>query len=46
MKDRIIKDIRTLFEQQDDYYEPKRLSNFWNSNCNEYEIVIKIETYH
>ena len=29
IKDRIIKDIRTLFEQQEeDYHEPKRVSNF------------------
>ena len=29
IKDRIIKDIRTHFKQQEeDYYEPKRASNF------------------
>ena len=29
MKDRIIRDIRTLFEQDnDDYYKPKRVSKF------------------
>ena len=29
-----MRDIRTLFEQQreEDYYEPKRVSNFWNNN--------------
>ena len=38
IKDRIIRDIRTFFEQQEeDYYEPKRVSNFWNNNCIEYE---------
>ena len=38
IKDRIIRDIRTLFEQQEeDYYEPKRVSNFWNNNYIEYE---------
>ena len=37
MKDRIIRDIRTLFEEEEDYYEPKRLSNFQNNNCNVYE---------
>ena len=32
------KDIRTLFEQQEeDYYKPKRVSNFWNNNYIEYE---------
>ena len=34
VKNRIIKDIRTLFEQgkQEYYYEPKRVSNFGNNN--------------
>ena len=36
IKNRIIKDIRTLFEQED-YYKPKRVSNFWNNNYIEYE---------
>ena len=32
IKDRIIRDIRTLFEQQEeDYYKPKRLINLWNN---------------
>ena len=31
-------DIRTLFEQQEeDYYKPKRVNNFWNDNYIEYE---------
>ena len=38
VKDRIIRDIRTLFEQQEeDYYKPKRVSNFWNNNYIEYK---------
>ena len=38
IKDRIIRDIRTLFEQQEEeYYKPKRVSNFWNNNYIEYE---------
>ena len=38
IKDRIIRDISTLFKQeQEDYYEPKKVSNFWNNNCIEYE---------
>ena len=38
IKDRIIKDVRGLFEQeQEDYYKPKRVSNFWNNNYIEYE---------
>ena len=34
IKDKIISYIRTLFE---DYYEPKRVSNFWNNNYIKYE---------
>ena len=30
-------DIRTLFEQEEDYCEPKRVSNFWNNSYIEYE---------
>ena len=39
IKDVIIRDIRTLFEQQEekDYYKPKRVSNFSNDNYIEYE---------
>ena len=39
VKDNIIRDIRTLFEQEkeEDYYEPKRVHNFWNNNYIEYE---------
>ena len=37
-KDRIIRDIQTLFEQEEkDYYKPKRLNNFWNNNYIDYE---------
>ena len=27
----------TLFEQEEDYYDPKRVNNFWNNNYIEYE---------
>ena len=39
IKDRIIRGIKTLFEQEEekDYYESKRVSNFWNNNYIEYE---------
>ena len=38
IKDRTIRDIRTLSEQQEeDYYKPKRVSNFLNNNYIEYE---------
>ena len=31
--DRLIKEIRILFEQQEeeDYYKPERVNNFWNN---------------
>ena len=36
--DKIIRDIRTLFEQEEeDYYKVKRVSRFWNNNYSEYE---------
>ena len=28
---------RIIKEQEEDYYEPKRVSNFWNNNYNKYE---------
>ena len=37
IKDRIIRDIRTLFELGDDYYKPIRVGNFLNNNYIEYE---------
>ena len=37
IKDRIIRDIRTFFEQEEVYYELKRVINFWNNNCIECE---------
>ena len=38
IKDRIIRVIKTPFEQEEeDYYKPKRVSNFWNNNYIEYE---------
>ena len=33
----MIRHIRTHFEQQEDNYKPKRISNFWNNNYIEYE---------
>ena len=46
--DRVIRDIRKLFEQQEeDYYKPKRVDNVWNNNYIEYESNDeKTETYH
>ena len=38
IKDRIIKDMRNLFEQEkEDYYKPIRVCNFWSRNYDEYE---------
>ena len=37
IKDRIIRDIRALFEKEDDYYIPIRIGNIWNNNYVEYE---------
>ena len=34
----IIRDIKTFFEQQEDYYKPVRVGNFWNNNYIQYEI--------
>ena len=37
-KDKIIRNIRSHFEQQEeDYYEPKKITNFWDNNYIEYE---------
>ena len=36
IKERIIRDIKKLF-QQEDYYKPERVSNFWSNNYIEYE---------
>ena len=48
IRDRIIRAVKTLLEQQEeDYYEPKRPSNFWNNSyLNMKVMVIKAETYH
>ena len=38
IKDRPIKNIRTLFKQEeDDYYKPTEVGNFWNNNYIEYQ---------
>ena len=37
IKNRIIIDIRTLLEQEKDYYKPKTVSYLWNNNYIEYE---------
>ena len=37
IKDKIIRDIRTLFEEEYDYCKPTRVGNFWNNIYVEYE---------
>ena len=37
IKHKIIRDIRSLFEVEEDYYKPKRVSGFWNNSYIEYE---------
>ena len=38
IKDRIIRDIKTLYKKEEkDYYKPMRVGNFWNNNYIEYE---------
>ena len=37
IKDQIIRDIKSLFEQENDYYKPIRVGNLWNDSFIEYE---------
>ena len=37
IKGRITGDIRKHFEQEDDYYKPISVVNFWNNNYIEYK---------
>ena len=39
IKNRILKDIKNLFEheEEENYYKSARVSNFWNNNRIEYE---------
>ena len=40
IKDRILREIKNLFkheEQEENYYEPVRVNNFWSKNYIEYE---------
>ena len=39
MKDRILRDIKNLFEHKEEknYYKPVRVNNFWSSNYIEYK---------
>ena len=33
----MIKYIKTLFEEEDDYYKPIKVGNFWNNSYIEYK---------
>ena len=38
MKDNLITDMKSLFEQQEkDHYKPVTVGKFWNNNCIKYE---------
>ena len=37
IKDRIIRDIRTLCKQEDNYHKPATVGNFWNNSYIKYE---------
>ena len=37
IKYRIIRGIKTLFEQQEDYYKPVTVGNFWNNSYTKHE---------
>ena len=37
IKDRIIRDIMTIFRKEGHYYKPIRVTNFWNINYIKYE---------
>ena len=37
IKDRIIRDIRTLYKEEDNSYKPIRMGDCWNNNYIEYE---------
>ena len=36
-KDRLIRDIRATFEQEEDYYKSERVKKIWHNNYIEYE---------
>ena len=45
IKNKIIRDIKTLFEQEEDCYKPETVSSFWNGDKNN-NMAIKATTYH
>ena len=47
IKDRIIRDIKNLFEheQEENYYKPVRVNNFWSNNYIENNVTTIIKYY-
>ena len=52
IKDRIFRDIKNIFEhEEENYYKPVRVSNFWSNNYIEYESnsdrnkILSVEKY-
>ena len=40
-KDRVIRDIENLFEnEEENYCKPVRVDDFWSNNCVEYENIV------
>ena len=40
-KDRVIRDIENLFEnEEEDYCKPVRVDDFWSNNCVEYGNIV------
>ena len=38
IRDKVIRDIRSLFEhEEEDYYKPVTIGNFWSNNYTEYK---------
>ena len=54
IKDRILRDIKNLFDhkEEENYFKPARVSNFWINNYIEYESnsdrnkTLSVEEYH
>ena len=45
IKDRILKDIKNLFDHEDYYYKPVIVNNFWSNNYIEYKSEGDRKTY-
>ena len=45
IKERVIRNIKNLFEYEDDYYKIVRLGNFWSNNIFNMKVMV-IEVKH